>query len=171
MIARKYALVLMQRDDWEYFYSKLSFLHELLVSNKDFLGLLSSKIVKFSHKVKIILELFEDNTKEFENLIYLLADNSRLSLISEIFLNMQQYKMERENVTTAIVYTASPLSADVLKSLENDLSKKFSVNVKLLNKISDSDNVKIVLDSLGYEINISPSYLKHKIKEFILKAI
>ncbi|EEU7529971.1 ATP F0F1 synthase subunit delta, partial [Campylobacter jejuni] len=51
------------------------------------------------------------------------------------------------------------------------LNKKFDANIKLNNKISQDDSVKIGLEELGYELSFSMKALQNKLNEYILKII
>ena len=63
------------------------------------------------------------------------------------------------------------LSQENLKDLEVKLNKKFDANIKLNNKISQDDSVKIELEELGYELSFSMKALQNKLNEYILKII
>lgn len=51
------------------------------------------------------------------------------------------------------MYSKEKLSQENLKDLEVKLNKKFDANIKLNNKISQDDSVKIELEELGYELS------------------
>lgn len=171
VVVKKYVNILMQRSDWEYFYNRMEQLKDVYSNNVDFKNFIDSKIISSEHKINLILDCFDSNSKEFENFIKLLACNSRLHLIKFMSDEMRRQKYKMENICCATIYTKEMVSSEVLSCIENDLSKKFSVNIKLVNLLCKDNSVRVSLDDLGYEIFISSDYIKQQIKNFILKAI
>ncbi|HEG2581520.1 TPA: F0F1 ATP synthase subunit delta [Campylobacter lari] len=170
VIAKTYAKAILERNDFEYFYSNLLELSSAFASNK-FIDVLNSYEVKQGKKLEFILSLLDNPSDAFKNFINLIVDNKREMLIPEITKELSEQKASKENTFLGQVYSKEKLSAEEIKNLEEKLSLKFNAKIRLDSKISDNDSVKISLDGLGYEISFSMQSLKAKMNDYILKAI
>ncbi|AJD01095.1 ATP synthase F0F1 subunit delta [Campylobacter lari] len=170
VIAKTYAKAILERNDFEDFYSNLLELSLAFASNK-FIDILNSYEIKQGKKLEFILSLLDNPSDAFKNFINLIVDNKREMLIPEITKELSEQKALKENTFLGQVYSKEQLSAEEIKNLEEKLSAKFNAKIRLDSKISDSDSVKISLDGLGYEISFSMQSLKAKMNEYILKAI
>ncbi|HEC1726945.1 F0F1 ATP synthase subunit delta [Campylobacter lari] len=170
VIAKTYAKAILERNDFEDFYSNLLELSSAFASNK-FIDILNSYEIKQDKKLELILSLLNNPSDAFKNFINLIVDNKREMLIPEITKELSEQKASKENTFLGQVYSKEKLSEEEIKNLEEKLSLKFNAKIRLDSKISDNDSVKISLDGLGYEISFSMQSLKAKMNEYILKAI
>ncbi|EGK7484592.1 F0F1 ATP synthase subunit delta [Campylobacter lari] len=170
VIAKTYAKAILERNDFEDFYSNLLELSSAFASSK-FIDVLNSYEIKQGKKLEFILSLLDNPSDAFKNFINLIVDNKREMLIPEITKELSEQKALKENTFLGQVYSKKQLSAEEIKNLEEKLSTKFNAKIRLDSKISDNDSVKISLDGLGYEISFSMQSLKAKMNEYILKAI
>ncbi|MCH3697882.1 F0F1 ATP synthase subunit delta [Campylobacter lari] len=170
VIAKTYAKAILERNDFENFYSNLLELSSAFASNK-FIDILNSYEIKQDKKLELILSLLDNPSDAFKNFINLIVDNKREMLIPEIIKELSEQKASKENTFLGQVYSKEKLSEEEIKNLEEKLSLKFNAKIRLDSKISDNDSVKISLDGLGYEISFSMQSLKTKMNEYILKAI
>ncbi|ACM63555.1 F0F1 ATP synthase subunit delta [Campylobacter lari] len=170
VIAKTYAKAILERNDFENFYSNLLELSSAFASNK-FIDILNSYEIKQDKKLELILSLLDNPSDAFKNFINLIVDNKREMLIPEITKELSEQKASKENTFLGQVYSKEKLSEEEIKNLEEKLSLKFNAKIRLDSKISDNDSVKISLDGLGYEISFSMQSLKAKMNEYILKAI
>ncbi|EAH7580238.1 F0F1 ATP synthase subunit delta [Campylobacter lari] len=170
VIAKTYAKAILERNDFENFYSNLLELSSAFASNK-FIDILNSYEIKQDKKLELILSLLDNPSDAFKNFINLIVDNKREMLIPEIIKELSEQKASKENTFLGQVYSKEKLSEEEIKNLEEKLSLKFNAKIRLDSKISDNDSVKISLDGLGYEISFSMQSLKAKMNEYILKAI
>ncbi|EAI4428654.1 F0F1 ATP synthase subunit delta [Campylobacter lari] len=170
VIAKTYAKAILERNDFENFYSNLLELNSAFASNK-FIDILNSYEIKQDKKLELILSLLDNPSDAFKNFINLIVDNKREMLIPEIIKELSEQKASKENTFLGQVYSKEKLSEEEIKNLEEKLSLKFNAKIRLDSKISDNDSVKISLDGLGYEISFSMQSLKAKMNEYILKAI
>ncbi|MEH1011152.1 F0F1 ATP synthase subunit delta [Campylobacter concisus] len=108
---------------------------------------------------------------KFANFIKLLGANKRLELIPAILNEMKIEQSLLENTYCGKVVGNFDLSAEQLKALEENFSKKFNSKIKLDGSKSDYNGVKVELDDLGVEVNFSIDRLKSQMSEYILKAI
>lgn len=170
VIAKTYAKAILERNDFEDFYSNLLELSSAFASNK-FIDILNSYEIKQDKKLELILSLLNNPSDAFKKFINLIVDNKREMLIPEITKELSEQKASKENTFLGQVYSKEKLSEEEIKNLEEKLSLKFNAKIRLDSKISDNDSVKISLDGLGYEISFSMQSLKAKMNEYILKAI
>lgn len=170
VIAKTYAKAILERNDFENFYSNLLELSSAFASNK-FIDILNSHEIKQDKKLELILSLLNNPSDAFKNFINLIVDNKREMLIPEITKELSEQKASKENTFLGQVYSKEKLSEEEIKNLEEKLSLKFNAKIRLDSKISDNDSVKISLDGLGYEISFSMQSLKAKMNDYILKAI
>ncbi|WP_257928559.1 ATP synthase, F1 complex, delta subunit [Campylobacter lari] len=170
VIAKTYAKAILERNDFEDFYSNLLELSSAFASNK-FIGILNSYQIKQEKKLEFILSLLDNPSDAFKNFINLIVDNKREMLIPEITKELSERKALKENTFLGQVYSKEQLSEEEVRNLEEKLSVKFNAKIRLDSKVSDNDGVKISLDGLGYEISFSMQSLKAKMNEYILKAI
>lgn len=170
VIAKTYAKAILDREDFEEFYSQLAYLSSAFGVQK-FTDILKSYEIKREQKVELFISLLNNPSDSLRNFLTLIVNNARESLIPAIVEELSRQKALNENTFFGKVYSKEQLNADEIKNLEEKLSRKFSANIKLDSKISDIDGVKISLDGLGYEISFSMQSLKAKMNEYILKAI
>lgn len=170
LIAKKYARAIVSRVDKQEFYENLCFLASAFNDTK-FKTLIESNQITKEKKLEFISSFFEKINPKFQNFIKLLINNSRLDCIPQIAKELEREKSFQENVFLGVVYTAQVLEQAQIKSLEERLSSKFNVKIKLKNEASGNDKVKISLEELGYEISFSMQTLQKKMSEFILKII
>ncbi|EHZ4884992.1 TPA: F0F1 ATP synthase subunit delta [Campylobacter lari subsp. concheus] len=170
VIAKTYAKAILERNDFEDFYSNLLELSSAFTSNK-FIDVLNSYEIKQGKKLEFVLSLLDNPSDAFKNFINLIVDNKREMLIPEITKELSEQKALKENTFLGQVYSKEQLSEEEIRNLEEKLSTKFNAKIRLDSKISDNESVKISLDGLGYEISFSMQSLKAKMSEYILKAI
>ncbi|QOR01370.1 MULTISPECIES: F0F1 ATP synthase subunit delta [unclassified Campylobacter] len=170
VIAKTYAKAILERNDFEDFFSKLLQLSSAFSSTK-FVDILNSYELKQEKKLEFILSLLDNPSEAFKNFMALIVNNSREMLIPEITKELSEQKALKENTFLGQVYSKEKLSEEEIRNLEEKLSHKFNAKIRLDSKVSDNDSVKISLDGLGYEISFSMQSLKAKMNEYILKAI
>lgn len=139
--------------------------------SEKFKSIISLPTLKAAKKVEFILSLVKNSDAKFANFIKLLGANKRLELIPAILNEMKIEQSLLENTYRGEVIGNFDLSAEQLKALEENFSKKFDSKIKLDGSKSDYNGVKVELDDLGVEVNFSIDRLKSQMSEYILKAI
>lgn len=170
VIAKTYAKAILDRKDFDEFYSQLNQL-SLAFGLEKFLNILNSYDIKQDEKLNFLLSLTDNPSDAFKNFIALLVSNHREGLIPELTKELGEQKALKENTFLGQIYSKEQLCDDEIKTIEEKLSQRFNANIKLDSKISDNDSVRISLDGLGYEISFSMQSLKAKMNDYILKAI
>ncbi|ECH5954952.1 F0F1 ATP synthase subunit delta [Campylobacter jejuni] len=170
IIARRYAKAIASRADINDFYQNLCILNSAFVLPK-FKNIIESNEIKKERKMEFLDSFLDIKNSSFQNFLRLLIENSRLECIPQIVKELERQKAFKENIFVGIVYSKEKLSQENLKDLEVKLNKKFDANIKLNNKISQDDSVKIELEELGYELSFSMKAFQNKLNEYILKII
>jgi F-type H+-transporting ATPase subunit delta len=108
----------IEQDSLEEAYNDMIFIDSLCSQSKDFSLLLKSPIVKTDHKLGIVGEIFASKISKlgtmFVNIITTKKRESYLAEIAKSFINL--YK-QHNNIKTAIVTTAIPLT----QTLKNEV--------------------------------------------------
>lgn len=170
LVAKKYAKAILTRADSNEFYELLKQITPAFKLDK-FKLILSSNEIKKEEKFEFITSFFQNAKPQFVNFLKLLAQNSRLDLIPHIAEELRKQKALKEQIYSGTVFSNTAIHKDELANLEQKLSKKFGVSVKLDNQITDTQGIKMSLDELGYEISFSMQSLKSKMSEYILKTL
>ena len=170
LIAKKYAKAVLMRADANEFYEFLLAVVPAFSLDK-FKLILNSYEIKKDEKLKVVMSFFQKTTPNFTNFIKLLAQNSRLGLIPQIVEELRKQKALKEQIYSGIIFSQEAVKADKIAELEQKLSKKFNVSIKLDNQITQTQGIKISLDELGYEISFSMQSLKSKMSDYILKTL
>ena len=171
VVAKKYVKAILsdvKSNELNAFVENLSELAAAFASDK-FKSIISLPTLKASQKVEFVLSLVKNQDIKFANFIKLLGANKRLELIPAILDEMKIEQSLLEN--RGEVVGNFDLSAEQLKALEENFSKKFNSKIKLDGSKSDYNGVKVELDDLGVEVNFSIDRLKSQMSEYILKAI
>lgn len=173
VVAKKYVKAILsdvKSNELNVFVENLSELAAAFASDK-FKSIISLPTLKASQKVYFVLSLVKSQDVKFANFIKLLGVNKRLELIPAILNEMKIEQSLLENTYRGEVIGNFDLSAEQLKALEENFSKKFDSKIKLNGSKSEYNGVKVELDDLGVEVNFSIDRLKSQMSEYILKAI
>ena len=140
-------------------------------ANEKFNSIVSSPEVGDSQKVELVLSLIKKADDTLTNLVKLLGEKRRLTLLPIIAdeLNTQIAKLNNKYV--GVIYTNQKLSSKYVSSIEAQFSKKFDVNLSLSQNVCDYDGIKVDIDGLGVEISFSKERLKSQMIDHILKAV
>ncbi|AXP09157.1 F0F1 ATP synthase subunit delta [Campylobacter hepaticus] len=170
LIARRYAKAIISRSDIDEFYHNLCIINSVFALTQ-FKNIIESNQINKIKKLELLISFFEVKNSNFENFLKLLVYNSRLEYIPYIVKELEREKAIKENMFMGVIYSRENINEENLKDLEIKLSKKFNTNIKLINKITQNDGIKIELEELGYELSFSMKALQNKLNEYILKII
>lgn len=141
-------------------------------NDSKFLQIMRSNDIEVSAKTNLVLEMVASaNSLEVNNLIKLLGENGRLSLIPAIEKDLKRQIASKKRVYNGRVYSNSQITQDSIDSIAHDLGKKMDATISLQFVPSDSDGIRVIVDDLNVEIDFSKSRLNAQIVEHILKAI
>ena len=135
-------------------YDEVDTLLEIIKSDKKFIKILSSPLLSSKSQLKLIDNIFSNIDKKKLNVsknvlafLKVLANNGRLNiLLSSLFSFKILVKSMRKEVNVNII-TASPISEESLKNIQNILSKKTEKNINIINNIDKNIIGGIILQS------------------------
>ena len=172
LIAKRYVKALLQdqaSSDIIGIYNSIKDISSAYNDDK-FLSIISSTEVKTSAKVELINSFVEANDK-VNNLVKLLADKKRLSIIPQIANELKKEIAIINNSYEGVVYTNAELNESDFNSIQEKFATKFNVTLALTQNICDYDGIKVDIEGLGVEIGFSKDRLKSQMIEHILKAV
>ncbi len=174
LIAKKYVQALSKSLDTNALKAASEFFDALAEALKDssIMTVLNAPEVSKEKRFEILSAVAQKSgSKEIENLLRLLVENSRVVLISDIAKELDELIAKTTNSYSGTVYSDSQLSESVLNELSQGLSKKFNATIALEFQQSDYDGIKVDVEGLGVEISFSKSRINKQIVDFILQAI
>lgn len=136
-LATRYAKSLLglaiERNELDQAFSDMKWLQAVCKSNRDFVNMLRSPVIKSDAKGKIIIAVAQDNIGKLVNtFIHLLVSKGREGSLPEIaHAFIEQYKTYKEIYSIKLT-TASPVSEDTKKML-----------IELLRKLTSMRNIEL----------------------------
>ncbi len=119
----------------------------------------------------MLLEPLKSGNIPLINLIKVLAENGRLSLIPYIAKSLNQEVQKERNEYEGIVSSGDELSLDDIAKLEKSLATYTGSTIKLTQQKSNLDGIKVTVDDLGIEVNFSKERVKEQLIDFITKSL
>jgi len=171
MVVEKYTkalLLSLKEEEIIPTYEAMAKIASVAKDNK-FILIIKSPLLSIDEKVKILSQIAEYNNPKFLNFLRIVLENKREDLLKEIYLNLYEKVSFYFNSFNGKV--EGNISEDVLKEIEDKLSKKFNANIKLLLKKSDINGIKVFVDVLNVEVAINEEKIKSNLIDYILKAI
>jgi len=139
---------------------------------KAFAELVNNPDVAAEAKEKLLLSLVEGAKSEaINNLIRLLVEKRRINVIPAIAEELRLAMARRNKTYEGKVYSNDSVDDKTLEALSGDLGKKMGATIALTYVASDYDGIKVEVEDLGVEINLSKTRLSAQLIEHILKAI
>jgi F-type H+-transporting ATPase subunit delta len=134
-IARPYAEAVFARatetDSLESWADMLAFLAEV-ASDAGVADIIANPSVEHTRRLQLLLDIGADAlTEEGKNLVRLLVENDRLSVLPDISVLFQQMKSEHDGAIDVEVISAYALKPAVEKELAAALKKKLGREVKI----------------------------------------
>ncbi|MEA3383234.1 MAG: F0F1 ATP synthase subunit delta [Campylobacterota bacterium] len=173
LVAKRYVKALMTDRDVDglsSIYNELSTISTAFKSDK-FLLIVSSTDVKVDEKINLILSFIDTCSVSTKNLIKILGDNKRLSIIPNIVDVLNKELSILNNSYTGVISTNVELAQPEVDKMNVEFAKKFNVSLKLTQNICDYNGIKVDIEGLGVEIGFSKERLKAQMIEYILKAV
>ena len=108
-------------------------------SNRDFVLLLESPVVKTDKKLAIFKSLFEGKvSKTTSAFLNLIASKRREGYIDDIAREFDEQYKQHKNITTAEVKTAVPLDSKLKKQIMELVKNSVSGEIELIEKVDPS---------------------------------
>lgn len=173
LIAKKYAKAILDGNDSQKLSNLLTSLNEILSAfcDEKFINIIDSQDLTQNQKVDFVLSLFSYRSFKLDNLIKLLGEKKRISLIPDIVKILNDEISASNNCYTGVVFSKIALDRFYLSDLSSKLSLKFNKNITLNFVQNDYDGVKVDIEGLGVEIGFSRDRFKKSVAEHILKAV
>jgi len=139
----RYAKALLQlsveKDFLSQSYNDMVYVDQLCSESKDFVLLLKSPIVKTDLKLRIINEVLNNKVSETSlRFINIITSKKRESLLPEIVHNFIELYKAQNNIQSATVTTAVPLSSDTKKSVLNYIKYQTKSTIELKELVDES---------------------------------
>jgi len=174
LIAKRYIKALKDGSNIASMQNVTSVFSALAESFKDdkFVSIVANPNVNAKEKSEILLEAVKPaNSDKLNNLIKLLVENKRISIIPAMAEELQRDLAKTTKTYTGVVYSDSDIDKKVIDELSSGLSKKFDSTISLEFSKTDFNGIKVEVEGLGIEINFSKDRIDSQIIEHIIKAI
>ena len=158
--AKSFIDISLEQNSLEKSYSDMVLIDSVCSSNKDFLNLLRSPIIKTDLKIKILKELFSNNLSALTlSFISLITNKKREGLLPEISASFISLYKKNKNIKEVVVTSALPLDEDLKKSLMYYISSETGSEIDLKEKIDESliGGAIIRMDDKQLDASISSS--------------
>ncbi len=172
-VAKKYVKALMKTLSENELETLLTELDKIVPAykNKKFLSIIQSSELSKDQKSSFLLSLFENVDKKIENFVKLLVQNDRADIVPEVAKDLANQLAVKNNRYEGVLVSDKKVKAQQIKEIEETLSKKLGVEIKLKNRVGGYSGMKVEIESLGVEIGLSTQRLKQQIAQTILNAI
>ncbi|RUM68031.1 MAG: ATP synthase F1 subunit delta [Sulfurovum sp.] len=133
---------------------------------------LTSPLIKAEQKTSFILDgLGKECDLKLQNFIKIIGENGRLDLLPVISKKLHQAIQKESNNYEGIVLSSSTLPDSEIANLEASLKTYTGSTIKLTQKESDLDGIKVSVEDLGIEVNFSKQRVKEQLIDFITKSL
>lgn len=140
--------------------------------DKAFAELINNPDVAADAKEKLLLSLVEGAKSEaINNLMKLLVEKRRINVIPAMAEELRLAMAVRNKTYEGKVFSNETVADETLQALSDNLGKKMNATVSLAFIASDYDGIKVEVEDLGVEINLSKTRMNAQLIEHILKAI
>jgi F-type H+-transporting ATPase subunit delta len=110
-----------------------------IVNDAQMAEMLSNPDLGKQQKGELVIQVMGDNlNQQQQNLVKLMAENSRLTLMSDVLEQFEVARAKADNKIEAEVVSAFELSAEQQDELVNTLKNKFGCDVTLTTTIDES---------------------------------
>ncbi len=141
-------------------------------SNEKFVMIMENPEIAKADKESILLDAVKSaNSDKLNNLIKLLVENGRISIIPAMAEEMRKEIARSSKNYSGVIYSNEDVDAKTLTDLSTGLGNKVDATVELTFIKSDYDGLKVEVADLDMEINFSKTRVNAQLVEHILKAI
>ncbi len=173
LIAKRYVRALLEvtSSEQKVTYSEVLNTIASLFNDANISEKINSPLISSSTKVTFVLDGLKDADNTLINFIKILGENGRLDLIPAIAKSLNQELQKESNQYEGVVTSSNILDNNELQELEGSLQKYTGSTIKLTQKKSDLDGIKVTVDDLGIEVNFSKQRVKEQLIDFITKSL
>lgn len=128
----------LERDAMESVHKDMQTLASLCKSNRDFLLMLKSPILKTEKKQKILKTIFGDSISEItRGFLKIITTKKRESLLPDMALAFVDLYKEYKEILTAYVKTAVPLTEEIRKKILELMSTQATRTIDLVEEVKE----------------------------------
>lgn len=128
----------LERDAVESVFQDMQALTSLCKTNRDFLLMLKSPILKTEKKQKIIMAVFRDNVSEItRGFLKIITAKRRESLLPDMAIAFVELYKDYKGILTTIVKTAFPLTEELRKEILAVMNTQTKGSVDLVEEIKE----------------------------------
>ncbi len=173
LIAKRYVKALLEviSAEQKITYSQILNSIASIFDNKSISTKINSPLISSDKKVSFILDGVRDADSSLINFIKILGENDRLNLIPTIAKSLNQELQKESNNYSGIVTSRNELNSSEIEELENSLKSYTGSTIKLTQRESNLDGIKVTVDDLGIEVNFSKQRVKEQLIDFITKSL
>jgi F-type H+-transporting ATPase subunit delta len=172
IIAKRYAYALSSTIKNREEAAEVLSLLAIALENPAIKRVLLSPVVSNEKKTEMILSALDDHVDaSMVNFIKILGENKRLDLIPSIARVLNTDLQKISNEYTGVISSNETLDSKTLGNLEETLEKYTGATIKLTQKKSDLDGLRVLVDDLGIEVNFSKQRVKEQLIDFIKKSL
>ncbi len=173
LIAKRYVKALMQSASLDELQEIEKYLEGIAKLFKEWKikEIVISPEIKAQEKLELLVGGLKNPNKKFVNLLKLLAQKRRLSLIPYLAKELENQIALMQKRFKGRVLSEFELSSSEIAKIEEALSRRIGAEVKLEPASQKFDGIKVEVDTVGIEIEFSKSKIKKQIIENILQAI
>ena len=170
--AKKYAKVILENDNKDEVQNVRVSLKALcdLFGEEKFKDTVLSPLVSREDKVMLLLGDNNDNTI-LKNLILLLIEKDRLSLIPYIYDELRLALAREMNRYDGYIYSNEDIDSETLSELTDNISKKFNCEIDFKKVKMQESGFKVEVPDIGIEASFTKDRFKSSLIEHILRGI
>lgn len=144
---------------------------EVCNTSEDFILLLESPVVKTSKKAAIIKQIFAGAIQELTlNFLMLIAENKREVNIPGICRYFLELTRKDQNIKSAVLTTATEISAASIEKIQELLTKELNASVELSTQIKPEILGGLILRLEDNQYDASVATQLKKIKQNLLET-
>jgi F-type H+-transporting ATPase subunit delta len=169
--AKAFFLTAKEKEKLDKLKTDIELVFEVCQTSSDFILLLESPVVKTSTKASIIGKIFSGKIDELSlKFLQLIVSNKREIHIPGICRNFLDLTRKDQNIKSALLTTASNVSAATLKKVELLLAKELNASVELSTRVNPDILGGLVLRIEDNQYDASVSTQLKKIKQSLLET-
>lgn len=143
-VARPYAEAIIklaaERDAIDTWSMDLVFLTEVM-QHADIASLIANPKVDNQTLTKVLLDICSGHSADVKNLVRILVDNKRLSIVPHIAVEYERLKAERQNILKVDLLSGYEVSPEQQQELQTVLQQRFGKQIQM--------NIKVDVSVIG----------------------
>ena len=134
--------------------------------------IVASPLVRREKKAELLIEPLKGKVDErLLHLLEVMNENGRLDLLPTLAEILDHEIKRINNRYSGTVEADEKLPKEKLKTLEKILSRYSGAKIDLKQTGESSDGLKVAVDELGLELNVSKARIKSELLDFIQRAL